>query len=120
MRVCEIVNAKHNTSVLHRSVQLFVKDGRAGESPKRRGPNPTNLSAESLSLLLKAFQSHVRLNQANSNTAHNERKTLANKVNLTMQPIYHTKTNNLLNGLFKRTKLQLITICSKAAEERRL
>ena len=58
-RVCEIVNAEHNTSVSHRSVQKFVKDGRAGESPRRRGPNPANLSAESFSLLLKAFESHI-------------------------------------------------------------
>ena len=103
-----------------RSVQQFVKDRRAGESPKRRGPNPAYLSDESLNLLLRALESHVRVNQANCNAGLNERKMLMSKINLTLRPFTNTKTPNVLNSLFGRTKLSLTTICSDPAEERRV
>ena len=58
-RVCEIVNAEHNTSVSHRSVQKFVKEGRAGESPKRRGPNPANIYQQNHCLCCYRLTSHI-------------------------------------------------------------
>ena len=68
VQVAEYINNKYETSIIKRSIQWYVKEGRAGESPDRMGPDGGVFRAI-FPILAWSFQSYVKINQLNASVS---------------------------------------------------
>ena len=59
------VNDKYATNIVTKTASMMVRDGRAGMSPKSRGPSK-NIPSQVWNLLKGAFVSFIKLQQAHS------------------------------------------------------
>ena len=64
-QIAEYINDKYGTTINKRSIQRYVKEGRAGESPDRMGPDG-GVSRAIFPILAWSFQSYVKINQLNA------------------------------------------------------
>ena len=84
---CNIINGKYGTSVRKRTVQKHVKIEIVGESPMKKDPYG-GLPKDTYRLLAGAFESYVRIQQANGNDATmNKRLRLKKVVKGAVNPI---------------------------------
>ena len=117
--VSRIVNLEFGSSLSGRSVLRYVANGMAGESPMKRGPTG-GLSSSVFKLLQLAFESFVRIKQANADSSSNTRMSLQRLVNSTVSVVLDTDTDNLLNRLLRDSKIDLQASVENPVEERRI
>lgn len=118
-KVCDLVNNEYGTDIKPRSVQRYVKDGLAGQSPKKNG-SPGAIEKFIWNSLCAAFESHVKINQLNGKGGENSRKKLAARVNQAMGKQFDKIEYSLLNRLLKVTASDLLGGKATGAEERRI
>ena len=106
--VCDLINNQHGTTVNKRSVQRYVKEGKVGYSPCKKGPDG-GIPEEIIQLLLGAVESYVEINQANADGAWvNSRKYLRTILNGVIKKIHVDRSENnncLLNRLLRRSEM---------------
>ena len=116
--VCEAVNKEFGTNIHPRTVQKYVKEGLAGDSPKKKG-TPSVIPDFIYSSLCEAFKLHVQINQYNGNSGDNVRKILACKLNKVMKNNENLRYN-LLNQILKDTAINIGGTRCIGQEERRI
>ena len=78
--VCQRVNEEYGTSLTPRTISRYVKEGMAGTSPQKKGPE-RKLLQETYLCVCNAFESYARISQINGDEIDATRKKLAERVN---------------------------------------
>ena len=122
--VCDRVNNvefKGATSVQARTVTRYVAEGRAGESPKKRGYTGV-VQPNVFKLICEAFETYIQINQINSRDWQHKRKYLAallNKVVGISSDGSRVK-DSFLNRVLRATETNFQADVDKPVEEHRL
>ena len=121
--VCEKVNKEFQgkTNISSRSVTRYVKDDKAGESPKKRGYQGV-LSKDNFKRLCDAFETYLQIQQINSKDHNHTRKHLAALINQVVG-IPENGTGRIKENMFDRlmqsTNVNFLSDVSAPVEELR-
>ena len=120
--VCQKVNKEYGTSLTPRTISRYVKEGMAGTSPQKKGPEG-KLPRETYLCVCDAFESYVRISQINGDEIDATQKKLAERVNsvvgIDLDGSLKNK-NGLINRVLRDTGVPLKAAKSQPVEERRL
>ncbi len=84
---------KFNAAISHRTIQHFVQNGTAGESPKKHGPSG-RIFAEDFKILLMAYECYIKRKQIIAETVESNCSHYSKCINITMN--IETSTDWLL------------------------
>ena len=119
VRVTEIVNMQHGTSLNERTIRRYCQRGMAGWSPLPRGPDG-RIDPDALIHLAAALESFIRINQGNGNGHALMRKTLVSRIHNVVSTLYEKADPKLLGRLLQRTNVNLSSTIQQSIEDRRL
>lgn len=113
---CDQVGIKYNTLISARTVQHYVKNDLAGNSPQKHGPDG-GLSCDDFKILVAAYKSYIQIKQINAETSGNNQKLLAQRINNTVKN--DSKSDRLFQQLQKESTIDFKACVSNPQEESR-
>jgi len=96
-----LFSKEYNVILSKRTIQQYVKEGRAGQDKKSPGPPLGDLSEATFTLLIQAFETHLRLNQVNQEGHKNLKDKLIGRLQLVFAPLKRTG-KRIVHQLFEQ------------------
>ncbi len=112
--VCKGISRKYNTTIAHRTVQYYVQNNMAGESPKKRGPDG-GINKQDFKILTMAYERFIRIKQLNPESGQNTCSLLLKRVNKVMKT--GSSSDRLLQRLQKNWTIDFTAGVGNPQEE---